>query len=119
MSPTRPEPVAPLVEHFFRREAGRLVSVLTRFFGWRHSGRVEDMVPATLVDALQSWRVRGVPDNPSGWVHRIARNKVLDALRRDQIGQRALAGWAAARPAHEEGLDELFLDSEIADSQLR
>ena len=119
MPPAQPEPAAPLVEHFFRHEAGRLVSVLTRIFGWRNFGLVEDMVQATLLDALDTWRVRGVPENPSGWVHRVARNKVLDALRRDQIGHRALGEWAAARPVHEEQLDEQFLDSEIEDSQLR
>jgi RNA polymerase sigma-70 factor (ECF subfamily) len=119
MTPTRTEPVAPLVEHFFRHEAGRLVSVLTRLFGWRNFDLVEDMVQATLTDALQAWRIRGVPDNPSGWIHRVARNKILDALRRDRIGERVLEEWAAARPAHAEGLDELFFDSEIEDSQLR
>jgi RNA polymerase sigma-70 factor (ECF subfamily) len=61
-----------------------------------------------------------VPDNPSGWVHRVARNKILDALRRDQVGQRVLEEWAALRSlTHAEGLDELFFDSEIEDSQLR
>jgi RNA polymerase sigma factor (sigma-70 family) len=119
MSPTQPEPVAPLVEHFFRHEAGRLVAVLTRFFGWQNFDLVEDMVQATLLDALQAWRVRGVPDNPSGWVHRIARNKILDALRRDQIGRRVTAQWAATRPVRDPGIDDLFLDSEIEDSQLR
>jgi RNA polymerase sigma-70 factor (ECF subfamily) len=119
MAPNRPEPVAPLVEHFFRHEAGRLVSVLTRIFGWRNFDLVEDMVQATLLDALESWRVRGAPDNPSGWVHRVAKNKVLDALRRDQIGQRVLGEWAATRPTHEGRLDEQFLDSEIEDSQLQ
>src|SRR5215510_14322518 len=94
------EPVAPLVEHFFRHEAGRLVSVLTRIFGWRNFDLVEDMVQATLLDALESWRIRGVPDNPSGWVHRVARNKILDALRRDRIGQRITTEWAARRPTH-------------------
>src|SRR6266851_9822363 len=107
MSSAQPEPVAPLVEHFFRHEAGRLVSVLTRIFGWRNFDLVEDMVQATLVDALQSWRVHGAPANPSGWAHRIAKNKVLDALRRDKVGQRAREEWAATRPAHAEGLDEL------------
>src|SRR5262249_17521151 len=76
------------------------------------------MVQSTLLQALEAWRVR-VPDNPSAWLHRIAKNKILDALRRDRIGQRAMAGWAAARVAHEEKLDELFFDSEIEDSQLR
>jgi RNA polymerase sigma factor (sigma-70 family) len=119
MPPSQLQPIAPLVEHFFRHEAGRLVAVLTRIFGWRNFDLVEDMVQATLVDAMQSWRVRGVPDNPSGWVQRVARNKIVDALRRDKIGQRAMTEWAATRPGHAEGLDELFLDSEIEDSQLR
>jgi RNA polymerase sigma-70 factor (ECF subfamily) len=118
MSSAQPAPVAPLVEHFFRHEAGRLVSVLTRIFGWRNFDLVEDMVQATLLEALQSWRIRGAPDNPSGWVQRVARNKVLDALRRDQIGQRVLGEWAATRPRQEERLEQ-FLDSEIEDSQLR
>jgi RNA polymerase sigma-70 factor (ECF subfamily) len=119
MSSAPSEPIAPLVEHFFRREAGRLVAVLTRFFGWQRFDLVEEMVQATLVDALQSWRVRGVPKNPSGWVHRVARNKILDALRRDKIGRRATREWAAGRLLEASGIDELFLDTEIEDSQLR
>jgi RNA polymerase sigma-70 factor (ECF subfamily) len=113
------EPVGRLVEHFFRHEAGRMVSVLTRFFGWRNFDLVEDMVQATLLDALQSWQLRGVPDNPSAWVRRCARNRIVDALRRDKVGQRVRAEWAAGRPGHDEGLDGLFVDAEIADSQLR
>jgi RNA polymerase sigma-70 factor (ECF subfamily) len=119
MATTEPEPVGPLVEHFFRHEAGRLVAVLTRFFGWRNFDLVEDMVQATLLDALHAWRVHGVPHNPSGWVHRIAKNKVLDELRRSEIGRRVTRHWAASHPTHGEGIDELFLDSAIEDSQLR
>lgn len=118
MSTNAPEPVAPLVEHFFRHEAGRLVAVLTRIFGWRNFDLVEDMVQATLLDALESWRVR-VPENPSGWVHRIAKNRILDELRREKTGRRASAEWSARRPVQEDGLDRLFLDAEIEDSQLR
>ncbi len=113
------EPVAPLVEHFFRREAGRLVAVLTRFFGWRNFELVEEMVQATLLDALQSWRTRGIPDNPSGWIHRVARNKILDSLRRDDTRHRVIRDWVAARPIAEMGIDELFVDTAIEDSQLR
>ncbi len=94
------------------------MSVLTRLFGWRNFDLVEDMVQATLLGALQAWQ-GGVPDNPSGWVHAVARNKIVDALRRDEIGQRAMAEWAFARPTCNAGLDDLFLDSEIEDSQLR
>ena len=119
MTTGQPEPVAPLVEHFFRREAGRLVAVLTRFFGWRNFDLVEEMVQATLLDALQSWRSRGIPENPSGWVHKVARNKVLDALRRSEIQHRVVLEWSANRPTPSEGIDDLFLDTSIDDSQLR
>jgi RNA polymerase sigma-70 factor (ECF subfamily) len=112
------EPVAPLVEHFFRLEAGRLVAVLTRVFGWRNLDLVEDMVQSTLADALQAWRVR-VPDNPSGWVHRVARNKILDALRHDRIGERVIREQFNPTATHHRELEDLFLDSEIEDSQLR
>jgi RNA polymerase sigma factor (sigma-70 family) len=118
MPPSRQAPVAPLVEHFFRHEAGRLVSVLTRFFGWQNFELVEDMVQATLLDALQAWRVQA-PDNPSAWVRRVAQNKILDALRRQQIGQRVFKAWADGRLSYEEQVGDLFLDSEIEDSQLR
>jgi RNA polymerase sigma-70 factor (ECF subfamily) len=118
MTTTHSESAWPLVEHFFRHEAARLVAVLTRIFGWQHFELVEDMVQATLLDALQSWQVR-VPDNPSGWVHRIARNKILDALRREKIGQHVFERIASTWRAGENALDELFLDSEIEDSQLR
>jgi RNA polymerase sigma-70 factor (ECF subfamily) len=119
MMPDRSEAHAPLVEHFFRHESGRLVSVLTGFFGWRNFELVEDMVQETLLDALQSWGVHGAPDHPSAWVRRVARNKILDALRRGRTGERALSRWAAGRAAIDGGLDELFLDTEIEDSQLR
>src|SRR5262249_26725201 len=49
----------------------------------------------------------------------IAKNKIIDALRRDRIGDRALGEWAAVRCRHENGLDELFFDTEIENSQLR
>jgi RNA polymerase sigma factor (sigma-70 family) len=119
MSIAQPEPVAPLVEHFFRREAGRLVAVLTRFFGWRNFDLVEEMVQATLLDALQSWRVRGIPDNPSAWIHRVAKNKILDSLRRVEISRRVNRDWSLSRRSHDDGIDELFLDTAIEDSQLQ
>ncbi len=113
-----PESVAPLVEHFFRHEAARLVSVLTRVFGWRNFDLVEDMVQSTLVDALQAWRVE-VPENPAAWLHRVAKNKILDALRRGKIGRRAIEELAADPEPREVQLDDFFLDSEIEDSQLK
>src|SRR5436190_10494989 len=90
-----------LVEHFFRHESGRLVAILSRIFGLKHLDLVEDMVQAALVEALRSWRVRGAPENPSGWVHRVAKNKIRDALRRDATLQRVAPEVVRERPSAE------------------
>ncbi len=72
-----------LVDHFFRHEYAQLVATLSRRFGVRHWELVEDAVQSALQRALRSWSLRGVPANPSAWLHRVASNRVLDTLRRD------------------------------------
>jgi RNA polymerase sigma-70 factor (ECF subfamily) len=52
-------------------------------------------------------------------VHRVAKNKVLDALRRSEIQRRVTLEWAGRRASPREGIDDLFLDTSIDDSQLR
>src|SRR5262249_27526624 len=73
-----------LVDHFFRHEFGRLSAVLTRSLGVRRLDLVEDIVQAALVQALETWSRRGVPENPAGWLYRTARNLAIDALRRER-----------------------------------
>lgn len=109
-----------LVEHFFRHESGRLVAVLARLFGLRHLDLVEDMVQAALLDALQSWKLKGVPENPSAWIHAVARRKVLDSLRHRETVLRLAPSFARLRPDFsEQELNDHFLDSAIEDAQLR
>ncbi len=109
-----------LLEHFFRHESGRLVAILSRIFGLKHFDLVEDMVQAALVEALRAWRVRGAPEYPSAWVHRVAKNKIRDALRRDATLQRVAPEVVYERPTEVgPNLDDCFLDSQIEDAQLR
>ena len=76
-----------LVEHFFRNQFGQLVSRFVRQFGAQHFDLIEDSVQAALADALRSWKIKGAPDNPTGWVYRVARNKMIDAIRRQKTLQ--------------------------------
>jgi RNA polymerase sigma-70 factor (ECF subfamily) len=116
------EPTPPkLVDHFFRHEYGRLVALLTKQFGLKHLDLVEDMVQSALVEALQTWRTRGIPDEPAAWIYRVARNRMVDALRRENTAERLAHALAAERHrqgSHTVSADEL-VDSEIEDSQLR
>ena len=54
-----PGEVTQVVEHFFRHEAGKIVSTLTRIFGVEQLNRAEDVVQETLVRALQTWPYYG------------------------------------------------------------
>jgi DNA-directed RNA polymerase specialized sigma24 family protein len=75
-------------EHLFRREAGRIVSALTRIFGVHNLALAEDVVQDAFCRALEVWHIRGVPDNPSAWLMTTARNRALDVLRRQRTANR-------------------------------
>lgn len=107
-----------LVEHFFRHEFGRLVAVLTRTLGVRRLVLVEDVVQAALVQALETWSRRGVPEDPAGWLFRTARNMAIDSLRRDRVHARALPRLAENAERETPPLDAHFAD-EIGDEPLR
>lgn len=123
MSRPRPEqtPREPpeLVEHFFRHESAKLVAVLTRAFGVHYLELVEDTVQEALLTAVQSWGRRGVPDNPSGWIYRVARNRILDALRRERIHRRALALAGGTDEAMGSLVEDWLTEEQLPDSLLR
>ncbi|HTV18830.1 MAG TPA: sigma-70 family RNA polymerase sigma factor [Polyangiaceae bacterium] len=79
-----------LPAHWFRRELGRLVSILSRRFGVRRLQLCEDAAQTALLQATRSW-ASGLPDNPESWLYRVAHNYVLDELRREKRDQRYLA----------------------------
>lgn len=73
-----------LIDHFFRTEYGKAVSHLTNRFGSGHLELAEDSVQDTLVKAMQTWPFGQVPENPTGWILRVAGNRMIDQLRRLQ-----------------------------------
>ncbi|HTA39669.1 MAG TPA: RNA polymerase sigma factor [Candidatus Acidoferrales bacterium] len=77
-------PIPSLVEESFARDAGRAVATLSRAL--RDLSRAEDAVQEAYVTALESWTRDGVPRNPVAWIVTTARNRALDALRRDRRG---------------------------------
>ncbi|MEZ6143615.1 MAG: sigma-70 family RNA polymerase sigma factor [Zavarzinella sp.] len=106
-----------LVEHFFRHESSRLNAALVRVFGWSRLELVEDMVQSALLEAMQHWKQRGIPDNPLAWIRTVAHRKVIDYLRREarSVSLENPATDVSA-PDH---MGELFADEVIQDSQLR
>src|SRR5580765_2106742 len=110
-----------LVDHFFRHQSGNLVAVLTRVFGLHNLELVEDVVQSALMQALEAWKIQGVPEDPAAWMYRVARNKVLDVIRHRDVADRLNPEWMTLREttSRPEEFDRIFLPNEIADSQLR
>jgi RNA polymerase sigma factor (sigma-70 family) len=122
METGREQSPALLIEHLFRHESGRMVSALTRLFGAHNLALAEDVVQEAFAKAFQEWRINPVPPNPSAWLTLTARNKAIDAIRRnrhqvefsDDIASLLNSEYTAVST-----VNEMFLDGEVADSQLR
>ena len=76
-----------LTDNLFRHESGKMVAVLTKIFGAEHLDLAEDVVQDTFISAIGNWKLKGIPENPSGWLFRSARNKAIDVIRRNRFTQ--------------------------------
>jgi RNA polymerase sigma-70 factor (ECF subfamily) len=76
-----------LDDHLFRRESGRMVAALTRLFGVHNLSLAEDVVQDAFCRALEVWKFRGVPDNPSAWLMATAKHRAIDLLRRERTAR--------------------------------
>ena len=111
-----------LSEHLFRRESGRLVAALTRIFGVHNLVLAEDVVQDAFCRALEVWKVRGIPDNPSAWLMTVAKRRALDIVRHErtartfapELGRVLESEWTLAPT-----IEEAFAGSTIRDEQLR
>jgi RNA polymerase sigma factor (sigma-70 family) len=109
-----------MVDHLFRHQAGKMIAVLTRLFGMHQLEMVEDVVQEAFLKAAQTWKYNQLPDNPAGWLMQVARNKALDIIRRQQNWRTWSKELATQLQSETDStVEHFFLDSEIADSQLR
>src|ERR1700751_4254464 len=109
-------------DHLFRHEAGRMVAALTRVFGVHNLALAEDVVQDAFCRAIEVWKFRGVPENPSAWLMAAAKNRALDVLRRQrtartfapELGRLLDSEWTVG-PV----VEELFAADAIKDDLLR
>lgn len=83
MKPAAEDPAHRLADHLFRHESGKMVAILTGIYGARNLQLAEDVVQEALARALATWPF-GIPDNPSAWLLRTAKNLAIDQLRREK-----------------------------------
>ena len=98
-----------------------MVATLTRVFGVHNLALAEDVVQDAFCRALEVWKFRGVPQNPSAWLMAVAKRRAIDVLRREraartfapEVGRLLESEWTLL-PA----VDELFSPGAIKDDLL-
>jgi RNA polymerase sigma-70 factor (ECF subfamily) len=80
------EPDAASLDRLFRSESARAIATLARIFG--DLQRAEDAVQEAYLEALESWPAHGTPRNPAGWILSVARNRAIDAVRREKTASK-------------------------------
>lgn len=108
-----------LIPHLFRTEYSRIVAVLCRGLGLENIAAAEDIASETFLSALESWPYKGVPANPVGWLHVVARHKAVNYLKRSRTFANGVSPALAGDRKVEEPLEFDLSDANITDSQLR
>ena len=111
-----------LVDHLFRHESGKMIAVLSRLLGLQNIEIAQDLVQDTLLQAMSTWGYKSVPDNPSAWLYRVAKNKAIDFLRREKKFKEVSPQYSYLLQSEytlASTVNNLFLENEIQDSQLR
>jgi len=110
------------IESLFRKESVRLISVLTRILGPQNLELAEDVVQDSFGAALGAWAKTGIPENPAAWLLATARNRAIDAIRRERTRRQFASDlaifldseWTVAHT-----VDEAFGEDWAKDDQLR
>jgi RNA polymerase sigma factor (sigma-70 family) len=116
--------ISKLSDDLFRREAGKMVAVLTKIFGTENLDLSEDVVQDTFISAMKIWALKGVPDNPSAWLFRAAKNKAIDVLRKNKFSKQIDFSDPERKLLQSEYtltsvIEQLWRDDEIEDDLLR
>src|SRR5262245_43972597 len=74
------------VEGLLRQLAPQALGAVVRRYG--HFDTAEDAVQEALLAAALQWPKEGVPDNPRGWLIKVASRRLTDLLRSELARQR-------------------------------
>ncbi len=84
------------IENLLRHHAPQVLGALVRRYG--HFDTAEDAVQEAMLAAYRQWPVRGLPENPRGWLIRTASRRLTDQLRHGSARRRREEKAAALTP---------------------
>ena len=108
-----------LLPDLFRTEYSKLTAVLCKTFGLSNIELAEDIVGDTFLLAAETWGKKGVPENQTGWLYTVAKNKTRDHLRRKNVySEKVMPGVTQQSELHENPEIDMST-ANINDSQLQ
>lgn len=105
------------LDHLFRHEYGKVVSALTNKYSTKLIDLIEDSVQEALLKATLLWAYKDIPENPSGWLYRVANNYLIDQLRKNNK-LKSLGDYAKLFH-YDENIDEESLTTGLKDELLK
>jgi RNA polymerase sigma factor (sigma-70 family) len=100
----------PGLEGLLRDLAPQALGVIARRYG--DFADAEDAVQEALIAAATAWPAEGRPDNPLGWLIRVASRRLANQYRGDDARRRReelAASWSAASPDPPPGRDDTLI----------
>jgi RNA polymerase sigma factor (sigma-70 family) len=107
-----------LIPHLFRTEYSKMVAVLCKTFGLSNIEIAEDVVSETFLKAVETWGIKGIPENPTAWLYQVAKNSVKDLFIRKQVFENKIVPEFQSAPDYTFSEFD-FSEDNINDSLLR
>ena len=108
------------IKQLFQKEFSKIVAVISKQFGLQHIEIAEDIVSETFLQALETWKNKGTPANPTAWIYKVAQRKTLHYFRRGKIFEQKIV---PNLKSNQEKIGEIasldFSPQNIKDSQLQ
>jgi RNA polymerase sigma-70 factor (ECF subfamily) len=103
----------------FQKEFSKMVAVISKLFGLQHIEIAEDIVSETFLLALEAWKIKGIPANPTAWLYTAAKRRTLYHFKRNKIFENKIVPELTSKEKYPE-INELdFSQQNIKDSQLQ
>ena len=73
-----------VADKLYKSHFGKMVTAMLQFSRDINIETAEDLVQDAFFAALSTWKHKGVPDNPAGWMYTVCRNNAINALKKNK-----------------------------------
>jgi RNA polymerase sigma-70 factor (ECF subfamily) len=71
-------------DKLYKSHFGKCVTAMLQFSRDINIETAEDLVQDAFCAALSSWKHKGIPDNPAGWMYTVCRNNAINTLKKNK-----------------------------------